>query len=69
MNQQPTPSANRNKPEAIPVDVRQIDGRAWWMFGFAVSVTLTLGIVSFTLPWFNRATAGVYWFDLRQWVC
>lgn len=68
MNQQPTPSANRNKPEAIPVDVRQIDGRAWWMFGFAVSVTLTLGIVSFTLPWFNRATAGVYWFDLRQWV-
>jgi len=61
-------SVSQNKPETFPVDVRQIDGRAWWMLGFAVSVTLTLGIVSFTIPWFNRAPQGAYWFDQRQWV-
>jgi diguanylate cyclase (GGDEF)-like protein/PAS domain S-box-containing protein len=68
MNQQSILSVSQNKPETFPVDVRQIDGRAWWMLGFAVSVTLTLGIVSFTIPWFNRAPQGAYWFDQRQWV-
>ena len=70
MNQHSCQQVNENKPEAIPVEVTQIEGREWWLLGFAVSVTLalTLGIVSFALPWFDRATDAAYWFDLRQWV-
>jgi diguanylate cyclase (GGDEF)-like protein/PAS domain S-box-containing protein len=29
---------------------------------------LTLGIISFTLPWVNRNADASYWFDLREWV-
>jgi diguanylate cyclase (GGDEF)-like protein/PAS domain S-box-containing protein len=70
MNQQSFQQVSQNKPEAIPDDVGQIEGRAWWLLGFTVSVTLalTLGIVSFTHPWFGRATDAAYWFDLRHWV-
>jgi len=70
MNQQPFQEVSQSSPEAIPTEMRQIEGREWWMWGFAVAVTLalTLGIVSFTFPWFNRETDVSYWFDLREWV-
>jgi PAS domain S-box-containing protein len=29
---------------------------------------LTLGIISFTFPWFNPDADVSYWFDLREWV-
>ena len=29
---------------------------------------MTLGIISFTLPWVNRNADASYWFDLREWV-
>ena len=50
--------------------MRQIEGREWWLWGFAVAVTLalTLGIVSFTFPWFHFESDSSYWFDLREWV-
>src|SRR5580698_2360736 len=50
--------------------MRQIEGREWWLWGFAVAVTLalTLGIVSFTFPWFHFESDANYWFDLREWV-
>ena len=50
--------------------MRRIEGREWWLWGFAVAVTLalTLGIISFTFPWFHRETEVSYWFDLREWV-
>src|ERR1022692_3033592 len=50
--------------------MRQIEGREWWLWGFAVAVTLalTLGIVSFTFPWFRWDEDASYWFDLREWV-
>ena len=50
--------------------MRQIEGREWWLWGFAVAVTLalTLGVVSFTFPWFHRDGDVSYWFDLREWV-
>jgi PAS domain S-box-containing protein len=59
-----------NSPEAIPTEMRRIEGREWWLWGFAVVVTLalTLGIISFTFPWFHRETDASYWFDLREWV-
>jgi len=31
-------------------------------------LVLTLGIVSFTFPWFVWETKTQYWFDLREWV-
>ena len=70
MSQQSFQQVGRNSPEAIPAEVSRIEGREWWLWGFAVAVTLalTLGIVSFTFPWFNRETDTSYWFDLREWV-
>jgi len=70
MNQQAFQQVGQSSPETIPTEMRRIEGREWWLWGFAVVVTLalTLGIVSFTLPWFNRETDASYWFDLREWV-
>jgi PAS domain S-box-containing protein len=70
MNQQAFQQVSQNSPEAIPIRMRRIEGREWWLWGFAVAVTLalTLGIISFTFPWFNRETDVSYWFDLREWV-
>jgi PAS domain S-box-containing protein len=70
MSQQSFQQVGQNSPEAIPVEMRRIEGREWWLWGFAVAVTLalTLGIVSFTFPWFNRDSDVSYWFDLREWV-
>jgi PAS domain S-box-containing protein len=61
---------SQNSPLAIPTQMRRIEGREWWLWGFAVAVTLalTLGIISFTFPWFNAGTDVSYWFDLREWV-
>ena len=70
MKQQPFQQVGQNSPEAIPAEMRRIEGREWWLWGFAIAVTLalTLGIISFTFPWFNRETDASYWFDLREWV-
>ncbi len=70
MNQQSFQQVGRNSPEAIPNEMRRIEGHEWWLWGFAVAVTLALmaGIISFTFPWFNREADASYWFDLREWV-
>jgi PAS domain S-box-containing protein len=70
VNPQSFQEVGRHSPEAIPTELRRIEGREWWLWGFAVAVTLalTLGIISFTFPWFNRDTEVSYWFDLREWV-
>jgi PAS domain S-box-containing protein len=70
VKQQSFQQVGRNSPEAIPAEMRRIEGREWWLWGFAVAVTLalTLGIISFTFPWFHRETEVSYWFDLREWV-
>ena len=70
MNQETFHEVSQNSPEAIPVEMRRIEGREWWLWGFAVAVTLalTLGIVSFTFPWFRWDADASYWFDLREWV-
>jgi PAS domain-containing protein len=38
------------------------------VFAVAVTLALTLGIISFTFPWFSRETDASYWLDLREWV-
>jgi PAS domain S-box-containing protein len=70
MNQQAFQQVSQNSPLAIPTQMRRIEGREWWLWGFAVAVTLalTLGIISFTFPWFNAGSDVSYWFDLREWV-
>jgi diguanylate cyclase (GGDEF)-like protein/PAS domain S-box-containing protein len=49
--------------------VRQIELREWWLWAFAVTVTLalTLGIVSLTY-FGDRALDDSQWLELREWV-
>jgi PAS domain S-box-containing protein len=70
MNKESFHQVSPNSSEAIPTQMRRIEGREWWLWGFAVAVTLvlTLGIISFTFPWFHWQTDSSYWFDLREWV-
>jgi PAS domain S-box-containing protein len=70
MNQQAFQQVSQNSPEVIPIEVSRIEGREWWLWGVAVAVTLalTVGIISFTFPWFNRGGEVVYWGDLKEWV-
>jgi PAS domain S-box-containing protein len=48
----------------------QIEGREWWLWGFAflVTVVLTLCILSLTFPGFHLPTDKVYVLTLREWV-
>ena len=70
MNQQAFEQVSQKSPATIPMEVNRIEGREWWLWGFAVFVTLalTLGIISFTLPWLNPSADASYWFDLKEWV-
>src|SRR6266496_4730630 len=70
MNQHAFRQVSQNSPEAIPAEMRQIEGREWWLLGFAVAVTLalTVGIASFTYPWLPSQTDAARWLDLREWV-
>jgi PAS domain S-box-containing protein len=49
---------------------RQIEGREWWLWGFAVAVTLVLtcGILALTVPGFHLPTDRLYSFNLKEWV-
>jgi PAS domain S-box-containing protein len=69
-NQQEFQQVSQNSPQAIPTEMRRIEGREWWLWGFAIAVTLalTLGIVSFTFPWLHFEKDVSYWFDLKEWV-
>lgn len=50
--------------------MRQVEGREWWLWGFAVVVTLvlTFGILSLTFPGFHLPTDGIYALSLKEWV-
>lgn len=49
--------------------MRQVEGREWWLWGLAVAVTLilTLGILSLTIPGFQGFT-DEYALNLKEWV-
>ncbi len=50
--------------------INQIEGREWWLWGFAVIVTLALtaGIVFLTFFGHSGAISSQYWADLKDWV-
>ena len=61
----------QQRAEAAAVKLRKIEGREWWLWGFAVVVTLvlTLGIASFTVPWFHISRDSAwYWAGLKDWM-
>ena len=64
------PLASIGDPNRSPLLWRQIEGREWWLWSFAVAVTLllTFAIASFTFPWFHLAAGEDYWRDLQAWV-
>jgi hypothetical protein len=59
-----------NSPEPSVSRMRQVEGREWWLWGFAVAVTLvlTFGILSFTFPGFHLPVDGPYALTLKEWV-
>ncbi|MCU1300498.1 MAG: hypothetical protein JWQ87_782 [Candidatus Sulfotelmatobacter sp.] len=50
--------------------MRQVEGREWWLWGSAVTVTLvlTFGILSLAFPGLQRPTDTVYLLNLKEWV-
>ena len=64
-----TPRQFANTESAL-VRRRQVETREWWLWGFAVAVTLvlTFGILSLTFPGFHLANDRVYALNLREWV-
>jgi diguanylate cyclase (GGDEF)-like protein/PAS domain S-box-containing protein len=65
---------NKPAPFASVIERRphmsQIEGREWWLWGFAVTVTLflTFGILSLTFPGFHLPTDKAYSLTLKEWV-
>jgi len=49
--------------------MQQVETREWWLWGFAITVTLvlTMGIVSLTYPG-NHLLQNSEWLDLKEWV-
>ena len=50
--------------------LRQVEGREWWLWGFAVLVTLvlTFAILSLTFPDFRLPTDSLNALSLKEWV-
>jgi PAS domain S-box-containing protein len=49
-------------------NVRDIERREWWLWGFAVTVTIALavGIVALSFPEYNAGLKTWFWSDLRE---
>ena len=60
---------NEQPPRRRTTSMGQVEAREWWLWGFAVTVTLvlTVGIVSLTFPG-NHLLQDAEWHDLREWV-
>ncbi len=55
--------------EPTPIPIRQVEDREWWLWGFAVAVTLvlTFGILSLTFPGFHLPRSDSYSLSLNEW--
>src|SRR3954467_5850966 len=63
-------TASSRSPAMTSLKTNQIEGREWWLWGFAVIVTLALtaGIVFLTFFGDRAEIMTPYWADLKQWV-
>jgi PAS domain S-box-containing protein len=59
---------NGTSAARTPRQVRKIQGREWWLWSFAVTITLllTLALISFSFPRFHTLADESYWFNLSQ---
>ncbi|MGA8775976.1 MAG: EAL domain-containing protein [Terriglobales bacterium] len=66
----PSQNAGRRKPKGSSLIVRQVERREWWLWGFAIIVTvgLTAAIVFLVLPGAHSESNSLYWASLREWV-
>ena len=65
-----SPQSLSEGPKHSALRMRQVEGREWWLWGSAVAVTLllTFGILSLTLPGFHLPTDNAYSLNLKEWV-
>ncbi|MCU1269085.1 MAG: hypothetical protein JWN74_379 [Acidobacteriaceae bacterium] len=63
-------SASPRSPGIASLKIHQIEGREWWLWGFAVIVTisLTAGIIFLTFFDHDSAINAQYWTDVKDWV-
>ena len=63
-------AASPRSPAITSLKMNQIEGREWWLWGFAVIVTLSLtaGIVFLTFFDHGSGISAQYWTDLKDWV-
>ena len=61
-------SGIRTKIPAL--QLRQVEGREWWLWGSAVAVTLvlTFGILSLALPGFHQSADSTSALNLKEWI-
>ena len=54
--------------QRITANVRDIERREWWLWGFAVTVTIALavGIVALSFPEYHAGVKTWFWSDLRE---
>ena len=62
--------ASPRSPAITSLKINQIEGREWWLWGFAVIVTLALtsGIIFLTFFDHDSGISAQYWTDLKDWV-
>jgi diguanylate cyclase (GGDEF)-like protein/PAS domain S-box-containing protein len=63
-------TASPRSPAIASLKINQIEGREWWLWGFAVVVTLCLTAGIVFLTFFDQASGvnAQYWTDLKEWV-
>jgi PAS domain S-box-containing protein len=66
----PSQTAGTRKAKGSSLIVRQVERREWWLWGFAIIVTvgLTSAIVFLVLPGAHSENNSLYWASLREWV-
>jgi diguanylate cyclase (GGDEF)-like protein/PAS domain S-box-containing protein len=60
---------NERRKHPLKIPAQQVERREWWLWGFAITVTLVLtaGIVSLTFPG-NHMLHSFEWLNLKEWV-
>jgi PAS domain S-box-containing protein len=63
-------NAGRRSPNVSALAARQVERREWWLWAFAVIVTvfLTVAIIFLVLPGAHSERNPLYWASLREWV-